>query len=180
MSFVSGTRTIFCENTAPTGWTTVTSSTATLRIITSAGGTVVSGSPFGTIYPGLTANAIGFASNTTATLTPTTLTYPNGGGISHYHPASASGADPSSGEVDGNFVPAVPSAIVTTGIRHKPTSPFVYRFAQPPTTNTVRFSANTGTNAAHTHPVNFNRSVTGGSQINLEVKYITAIIAELN
>ena len=152
-SFPAGTRMIFAQNTAPTGWTKDTSNynNHALRIVTGTaggtGGSVDFTTAFASQTPSGTVSVSGSAGNTTLGVP----TIP-----SHRHDARQSSPAYSYTALAMNIFPS-------------------YRHTLAP--NVV---SATGGGGAHSHPLSISSATFSGSAINLAVKYLDVITATKN
>ena len=194
--FDAGTRMIFAQNTAPTGWTKDTSNynNHALRIVTGTGGVTggtvdfstafASQTPSGNVSTTVTANTgqvaqggnISVSGNVSTTVGNTTLGVPTI--PSHAHPIST--------QYDANIAPTANSRINSFGGQAGPQQ--------------TRATNNEGGGGAHAHPASSSFSGSGsfsgsqhahpvsapavstftGNSINLAVKYLDVITATKN
>ena len=152
-SIPSGSRTIFFQASAPTGWTKITTyNDKALRVVSgTSGGTIAGITPFSSIFPSsavspISLNIIGLTVGST-TLDTTMIP-------SHAHPVNAG----------GSF-----NVAATPG----PTPAFTASSAVAPGSTT----GNTGGGLGHAHPVTYDSASSSfASTIDLRVQYMDFIL----
>lgn len=160
--FTSGTKTIFRQTSAPTGWTkeTVNFNNHTLRVTngaTSSGGSVDFTTVFSpTAYTFTNSPFSGSSAATTLTITQIPL---------HNHPIPSPGTPTPQGSMPAS--PVTQRAAGTTA----PTG----LFASSSTATTT--SLNPATSTGHLHPISVTAS---GTVFTIAVRYVDVIIATLN
>jgi len=158
--FPAGTRTIFNQTTAPTGWTKdVSFDNAALRVVSgaaSSGGT----ENFTDVFTQHTFSSVPFGS---AALGATTLAWPQIAPHGHIH------SGPTATRRAATSVASTPGTVPAP-------APTVARL-NPPTVTTSSLGASAGPAASHDHPIVFTAS---GNLTNMSVRYTDFIIASKN
>jgi hypothetical protein len=152
-AFDTGTRMIFAQNAAPTGWTkdTTNYNQHALRIVTGTAGGAAGSVDFTTAFASQTPTGSVSITAVSGTAGATTLSTPQI--PSHTHEQTAGG------DIN-NTNPVNP-----TGFRNQPT--------------TTKPSGSTGGGGSHTHPFSFSSGsgTFSGTAINLAVKYLNVMTA---
>lgn len=177
--FASGTRLLFQQTTAPTGWTRVSSfpDNSIIKAQTGTVSTYSGGSPFTTVF---SAKSVAGTFTVSPATLPTTsgahaITVPEMPSHSHLSGVRADGTVP--------FYPAMggPTNVVSVP---NPLAPTGSALNTGPTNAGLTYNSSlTGSGSPHTHtvpsqPHNHSAPFTGGPINNFDIKYLDIIVAE--